>query len=367
MSARRRRILFTAALAPFAAAGAQGVETVETRIGPQFQSIRIWSPIGERIDQLALPIAVSVPIGPRLVVDVATAYATVEVAPLGHDGAGSTIRGLTDTQVRARWTFGADAVMLSAGVSLPTGESAVAEDEISAAGRIGNDFLAFPISNMGTGLAATAGAAVARPVGSWNLGAGVSASWSAEYDAFDGEATPEVRYRPGSELRLRVGGDRGVAGGRLAMGLTWSGFGADEANGYAYGTGDRWVAQGSYARPIRGADVAVSAWSLARGAGRGLTSTTLPPEHVVGAATSVGVRVRGVRLEPHVEGRLWSRDGEEAGRLAVLGVRTRVDAFGFSFAPSIAQVSGRFAAPDGSNAVLSGARISLAIGHSLGR
>jgi hypothetical protein len=357
-------LLLVAAAAPL---GAQAVEETTTRVAPQFQSVRIWSPIGERIDQFALPVAVTVPVGSRLAIDVATAWTTVEVSPIGHAGERSSIRGLTDTHLRARWTLGADAVVLSAGLDLPTGKSAVAEDEIVAAGRIGNDFLSFPISNMGTGLAATAGAAVARPFGAWNLGAGVSARYSGASDVYDGEAAPDVRYQPGSELRLRVGGDRPLAGGRLALGLTWAGFGADEANGFAYGTGDRWIAQGSWARIVRGADVVVSGWNLVRGEGRGLTSATLPPENVLDLATSVGFAVRGVRLEPHVEGRLWSRDGDEAGRLAMLGVRTRLEAFGLAFAPAVSQMSGSLVAPDGSSAKVSGARISLAIAHAARR
>jgi hypothetical protein len=352
-------------LALLAGAGeirAQAVEDVAVRLGPTFQSVRIWAPVGERIDQWALPVAVSVPIGERLFVDVATAYASVEVSPLGRDGARSTVRGLTDTQLRARWTLGADAVILTAGVELPTGTSAIAEDEIAAAGRIGNDFLAFPISNMGSGLAATAGAAVARPLGAWNVGAGVSARYSGAYDVYDGDATPDVRYQPGSEVRVRIGGDRELAGGRVALGLTYAGFGADEANGYAYSTGDRWIAQGSWAREVGGADVSLVGWSLFRGEGRGLTSAPLPPENVTSLGGAVGFVVAGVRLEPHLEGRRWSRDGDEAGRLGVAGVRTRLSLFGLSIAPSVSQVSGTLAAPDGSSAKVSGARIGVSIG-----
>ena len=358
-----RRLLLALALPAASAAplAAQGLDEAALRAGPLFQTIRIWSPIGERIDQLAIPVAVAVPLGSRLTIDVATAWSSVTVAPLRRDGAGSTVRGLTDTQLRAAWTTAGDALVLTAGVNLPTGRSAVAEDELVAAGRIGNDFLGFPISNMGTGLGATAGAAGARAVGAWNLGAGASARWSGEYDVYRGGDAPDVRYQPGSELRLRVGGDRMLGGGRLALGLTWAGFGADEANGYAYGTGDRWIAQGSFARTVRGADLVVSGWNLWRGAGRGLTSTALPPENVLDLAGSLGGRGRGVRLVPHLEGRLWTRDGARAGRLGLAGIRTRFDAFGLALAPSVALVSGWLDASDGSSAKISGARVSLSI------
>jgi hypothetical protein len=341
---------------------AQAVEDVAVRVGPTFQSVRIWAPVGERIDQWAVPVAVTVPIGERLSIDVATAFASVEVVPLGRDGERSTIRGLADTQLRARWTLGMDALVLSAGVDLPTGKSAIAEGEIAAAGRIGNDFLAFPISNMGSGLAATAGAAAARTLGAWNVGGGVSARFSGAYDVYDGDAAPEVRYQPGSELRVRVGGDREIGGGRVSLGLTYAGFGADEANGYAYGTGDRWIAQGSYARAVRGAELSVFGWTLLRGEGRGLTSAPLPPEQVTSLGGAAGFVVAGIRLEPHIEGRLWSRDGEEAGRLGIVGVRTRLSLFGLSIAPSLSQVSGTLAAPDGSTANVSGGRVGISIG-----
>ena len=43
-----------------------------------------------------------------------------------------------------------------------------------AASLIGNDFLVFPISSMGSGLGGTGGLALARPLGQWTLGAGLS-------------------------------------------------------------------------------------------------------------------------------------------------------------------------------------------------
>src|SRR5690606_27283468 len=121
--------------------------------------------------------------------------------------------------------------------NLPTGQYAVGEDQLDAAGLIGNDFLLFPVSSAGDGLAATLGAAVARPVGAWNVGAGLAARQSSAFDAY---AVPEgnVRFRPASEYRVRVGADRALRDGEVSAGVTYSAFGRDAAGPTTYGSGD---------------------------------------------------------------------------------------------------------------------------------
>ena len=65
---------------------------------------------------------------------------------------------------------------------------------------------------MGTGLALTGGIAVARPIGEWSVGAGLSRGARVAYEPFDmpGE---RFRYQPGNEVRVRLGVDRPLADG----------------------------------------------------------------------------------------------------------------------------------------------------------
>ena len=314
--------------------------------GPQFASYRLGTPVGRTVRQMAIPVAVVVPFGPRFFIDVATAYATTTASGGSPD---SRISGLTDTQLRATYTSGNDALVLTAGVNLPTGQSTVEADQIEAAGRIGSDFLFFPISNMGTGLAATAGLGIAQTAGRWNLGAGVSVRHSQEYEPFD-VAGQRPRFQPGSELRLRVGGDRELAGGRVMVGATWSAFGDDEAGTFTYNTGDRWVTQGGYSRRIAGAEVAVAAWNLLRTSGRraitGDSSVTTAWENIASIGASAGFRAAGIQLEPNVELRHWSRgefenepDGN-IGQLASVGLRARLAFAGIDAIPSVSLSAG---------------------------
>jgi len=185
---RRARLLghgaaaIVASLLARPAAGAQSVLDAELRLAPQFVQYQLHAPADETITELAVPVFVTIPAGSRLTFDVGTAYARARVTSGAER---SEIAGLTDTQLRGNLTLGNDLVVLTAGVSLPSGNESVTLAQLTAASRIGNDFLAFPISNMGTGLAATGGVAIAYPFGEWNLGIGAAARRSASYAPFD--------------------------------------------------------------------------------------------------------------------------------------------------------------------------------------
>src|SRR5690242_8097870 len=164
-------------------AAAQTIYDSNVRVAPQFVQYRLASPINETISEFATPIFVVIPVSQTLSFDIGTAYAWARVSPDGSSGeAASTVSGLTDTQLRANVALGTDFVVLTAGVNLPTGRESATQTQQLAAFRIGSDFLAFPISNMGTGLGFTGGVALARPLGAWNLGMGASVRQSSAYE-----------------------------------------------------------------------------------------------------------------------------------------------------------------------------------------
>lgn len=339
------RVLMPLALlgAISSSAGAQALLDQSYRFAPQYVQYRIDAPVSRTISELALPFAVVVPIGSRFTVDLATAYASAKVKGSTFE---SRISGMTDTQLRGNYTFGTDAVVLTLGLNLPTGQSTVDSAQRIAAGNIGNDFFAFPISNMGTGLAGTGGIAIARPMGSWNIGFGGSVRRSAEYEpGLEDTAGTPVKFLPGDEYRARVGVDRPVGAGRIALGLTYSAFGEDATGSFTYSTGDRIVAQGAYSAPMRGADVYISGWNLMRREGEQADGVTAPPENIANLAMSVGFRVGAATLEPNVELRHWSRDGEKAGQLAMLGVRSRMSLGRLGVFPNVSFTTGTLTVP----------------------
>lgn len=338
------------------AARAQSVLDAELRFAPQYVQYQVHAPADETIAELAIPVFVTIPAGSRLTFDVGTAYARAHVTA-GPDK--SEISGLTDTQLRGNLTLGSDLVVLTAGVSLPTGNASVTLDQLAAAGRIGNDFLAFPISNMGTGLAATGGIAIARPFGEWNIGIGAAARRSASYEPFDVPGQ-SFRYQPGNEVRARIGADRTVASGRLALGVTYSAFGRDAAGGSAYNTGDRVIAQGALSGQAGGSDYTVAAYNVFRAPGNYASGDRAGRENIANLFVSLGLHASGALLEPSVELRHWLQNVYPAGsgtgaahsqssHLATFGLRTRIALGGLLVYPSAGYTAfGKLAATDAS-------------------
>lgn len=324
---------------------AQSILDGGARLAPQYIAYELGAPFERRVSQLAIPIAVVLPVARSVTLDIGTAWASSEATGYGVE---SRITGLTDTQLRASWTLGADAVVLTAGMNLPTGRSMVTESQIDAAGLIGNDFLAFPISNMGTGFGGTGGIAVARQLGEWSLGIGASLRYSGAYEPFEIDGT-RAHYEPGNEYRLRVGGEHPLLGGRVALGTTLAMFGADAAGGTTYSTGTRYIVQGAWAGGVRGVALSIAAWNLTRGEGETVGGTA-PWENVSNLLIAGALDVGGARVEPSLELRAWMRDaGEQAsglhrgnnlGRLATLGVRGQVHALGVLVTPGVGYTRG---------------------------
>lgn len=343
------------------AASAQSIFDSSVRTAPQFLQYRITSPVSETISEFTTPIFVVVPVSSALSFDVATAYANARVQPNGSNvEQPSSISGLTDTQIRANVLLGTDFVVLTAGLNIPTGKETASDAEELAAFRIGNDFLAFPISNMGTGFGATAGIAVARPVGSWNLGFGGSLRQSAAYDPVVASSGARPRFQPGNEYRARFGVDHPFGTGRFAIGLTYSKFGNDNLDNSIYNTGDRYVTQMGFNNSFGSANVLVNAWDLYRRSGTIFTGERTGPENIANILVGVGFATLSGVVEPSFEFRNWTQDNLSASTLGTLGLRYTVQAGGFGITPSVGYTFGRFAAVGG-NADLSGYRAALAV------
>jgi hypothetical protein len=344
---------------------AQSSPEITARIAPQFHSYSIGTPSNTTIREFSAPLFVVVPVTPQLTLDLGTAYAASHVTQTTF-GKNSTsdIGGLTDTQVRANYVLGNDFIVITAGVNLPTGQARVTTDQVQAAELIGSDFLAFPISSMGTGFGGTGGIAVARSVGDWNLGAGVSMRRTEHYDPFDLGGTA-LRYQPGNEYRVRVGADRPVGTGRVTLGFTYSTFGDDELAGSIYNTGNRYITQLAFTDDVGTGRLGVAAWNLLRTAGTLADSTFLGHEDISNAALSYGITVGQTLIEPSFEARTWVQQGASTSFLTTIGVRSQLGVGGFMVMPGVGYSIGRVAAQDlsgvNSTATLTGFHATLTI------
>ena len=361
MSAMSRWLPFVAGCAALIArpAAAQSIFDSEARTAPQFMQYRLGAPANETVSQLAIPLFVSMPLSSHLTVDIGTSYA--RSLSTGDNGR-SELNGLTDTQVRGNLTLGSDYVVLTAGLNLPTGTSGVTLDQFAVASRIANDFLAFPIANMGTGFAGTGGIAVARPLGDWNLGLGAAIRRATSYEPFN-IPSQSLTFTPGNEYRMRVGVDRLVGSGRLAFGLTVSKFGEDDAGGSRLRSGNRFIGQTVYNTTVGGNDLVLGAYDVLRSAGQYASGASLGRENVANLFGTLGLHPNGRVVEPTLELRHWMQDIPESGSgagavaahtqssyLGSVGVRTRMELGGVAIYPGVGYTVGSLATTDLSGA-----------------
>lgn len=343
---------------------AQGLSDMALATIPQFVSMKIGTGADAKtVSQLTVPLVAVIPFGSRFNIDIATAYAASDVSVNGQSA--SKITGLTDTQLRANITLGNDAVVFTIGANLPTGKYKIDEKkEAEAAGQIGNDFLIFPTSSYGSGLSTTAGVAMARSLGNWNIGLAGSFRKSTEFDAFSatsdtGKVT--LTFTPADEARARIGVDRMLGNGRLTLGVTYSTFGKDMLANTSYATGDRYIGQASVYVPLGTTDLSLSGWGLYRAKGQQFGGESAP-ETVFSGSMSLGFHAGSLLIEPSLEGRSWQADGVKAGLLGNGGLRLRWTAGPFSFMPSATYQTGKlYSTTDGSAIDVTGWRASMTL------
>ncbi len=328
-------------------AQSQDASVVTARAATEMVSYTLKANGAEKtISQVVTPIAVIFPIGTRFSFDIATAWARSRVEVKGDSAPPSTVTGLTDTQVRGSYVFGQDAVVITAGLNLPTGQSTANAEQFAAAQNISNDFLLFPIGTMGAGFGATGGIAVARPIGAWNLGVGGSYRHSSDFTPFEYNDGQKAHYQPGRELRTRVGVDRSFRSSSAMLGATYSSFGDDKSAGATFNTGNRLVFQGAYSTLIGNRSYALSAWNLTRTRGTRADGGDAPTENITNIGLSAAYAVRGVALEPTIETRHLARAAASAGtssarpsgsgQMETAGLRARWRAGAFQIAPGAA-------------------------------
>src|SRR2546423_6612716 len=126
MTGSMRRLLVPALLLSAGALPAQGIWDSSARFAPSFYSYEIKAPFNEKVSEFALPFFFVVPVTSALSMDIGTAFASASLEQTSIDSVGnqkkstSQMSGLTDTQLRANYTFGPDFFVLTAGADIPT-------------------------------------------------------------------------------------------------------------------------------------------------------------------------------------------------------------------------------------------------------
>jgi hypothetical protein len=351
-----RRLVLPALLVASAAAA----QNSGARIGPQFYSYTLGAPSNVTITEGAIPFFVFMPMG-GITLDVGSAYAMANVkSTVGGQTRESKISGLTDTQIRATMPLGTDMVLLTMGVNVPTGKSTADTSEQMAAALIGNDFLVLPISSMGSGFGGTGGIALAKPVGQWNLGAGVSVRSGMPFDPYQDATGAKLRYTPGTEMRMRVGVDHPYGSGRAALGVTYSKFSDDKFQSSVYNTGDRMFVQGYLGNSLWNGDYMLSAWNMLRSSGTLADGSATGAESITDLSAAYGMSLAGGRVEPGVSFRTWLQADNPTSYQSTISLRYELGSGRMAFSPMAGFTFGSMGATATESASLTGFRVQVA-------
>lgn len=164
--------------------------------------------------------------------------------------------GLADVKLKGFLHAWRRQLLLSVGVNLPTGRTALSEEEIRVAQAISPTVLGFRMREYGRGLDADFGAALGRsltPTATVGVGANVLVRGKYDLD----EVT---EYAPGSEVAVTAGIDWRSPRSVLTFDLVYRAFGTDQQNGQdSYDDGNQLELTGVYLlrRPRWGLDLAV--------------------------------------------------------------------------------------------------------------
>jgi len=258
---RTRALLILCGLGASGTAAAQ-VATTTARTGVVFESYSFGSGLAfDRISELTIPVTVTQRFSNRLVVDVATAYASASVREAG----GKTIdhAGLIDTDVRATVGVLPGRLIFTLVATLPTGATAVPDTAIPLYGATATDLLGFTTSGFGSGGGVSTGFASAFKLGrDWAVGTGASYRYGAAYTPVAGG----TEMSPGGEVRARFGVEGPFGGGKYFRGaFVYTTSGANDLGGGRHNVvGDRALAYAAVNLPLGRSSLQVYGWEMRR-------------------------------------------------------------------------------------------------------
>src|SRR5947208_1887938 len=164
--------------------------------------------------QLTIPVALVVSIAPGWTADVYSSYVRGEVRLASAVGttpaSAQRLDGLTDTKVRLTGQLAGDALMFTAGLTLPTGATSLDADQLSALTVLSSPALRFQSPVLGAGAGATAGLILSREVGGWGLALGAAYEARGSYSpaAALQAGLPAGSLRPGNAIHLSLAGEQ---------------------------------------------------------------------------------------------------------------------------------------------------------------
>ncbi|MEI6740565.1 MAG: hypothetical protein WCK74_09670 [Gemmatimonadaceae bacterium] len=186
------------------------------------------------ITQVTTPVSLSVPLGSAFSMDVGAYYASVtlrytpDVGGTGETRT-ATLAGPSDVRVRATGRFFNDAVVITAGINGPTGQTQLGTEGLTVLRASASPALGLSAAPVGSGTSGTMGLIVARQILGWAVAVGGSFERRGSYQPVASltAGVPSADFQPGDVRRASLGIERLIGRHRLSVTGAYDQFGLD--------------------------------------------------------------------------------------------------------------------------------------------
>lgn len=186
------------------------------------------------VAQVNTPVSLAVPLGTAFTVDVGAYYSAVWMRyepATGSDGVPrtATLAGPSDVRVRATGRLFNDALVLTAGVNGPTGQTQLGSEGLTVLRASAAPALGLSAPPVGSGTSATAGIVMAREILGWAVAVGASFEHRGTYQPVASltAGVPSADFQPGDVKRASIGLEKILGKHRLSLTGAYDQFGLD--------------------------------------------------------------------------------------------------------------------------------------------
>jgi hypothetical protein len=174
-----------------------------------------------RIEQMAVPVSVAIPLGTSWTVDMQAAWSTSRLTYAGRDGREQTasLTGPTDVRLRATGRLFNDALSITGGVNAPTGNTELTARELTVLRAVAAPALGLGAPPVGAGPSGTMGLVLARQIAGWAVAMGASYELRGTYQPIAAltAGAPSTDFQPGNVVRGSLGLDRLLGAHRVSL------------------------------------------------------------------------------------------------------------------------------------------------------
>lgn len=162
-------------------------------------SFEFWKVEDDKVTQFALPMTYILPYSPQLKL-----YAVTSPAFSNWE---KSYSGLSDIKFGGHFLTNNNKFLLTFGLNLPTGKSALDNKEYQVANVLTMPAFNFRVPSLGQGLDIQLGISTAQQMSDYIVGAGITYLQKGSYEPY---SNSDAKYNPGEEISLTVGAEKKI-------------------------------------------------------------------------------------------------------------------------------------------------------------